>query len=268
MRASLSLRRLAAGPSPDLLICLAACANGLAARVVEDVRAPAPSLLLGLSPFELLAAALAARLLTQGQGAEAPRVGLAHGLAALAMLAPSASGAWAVLFAFAGWRALRTRGPARAGFLIFAAFALAQAWGAIGFKMVSGPLLALDAALAAQALALLGMAPRVLGNVVEVAGGHSIVVLVTCATLHRLPLALVAALALAAPASLRDCVRICALAAVGYCALNLARLVLMGLSPQHYAFMHEGAGAGLYDAAQTILVFLVAGRRPGPERAP
>jgi hypothetical protein len=268
MLASLSLRRLAAGLSPDLLVCLVACANGLVARVIEDVRAPSPSLLLGLSPFEGLAVFCAARLLTQGQGAEVPRLGLAHGLAALAMLAPSASGAWAVLFAFAGWRALRAKGGARSGFLIFAAFALAQGWSALGFKMFSAPLLALDAALAAQALALLGMAPRVLGNVVEVAGGHSIVVLVTCATLHRLPLALVAALALAAPASLRDCVRVCAVAAVGYAALNLVRLVLMGLSPQHYAFMHEGAGASLYDAAQTILVFLVAGRRPGAERAP
>jgi len=267
MRASLSLRRLAAGPSPDLLICLAACANGLAARVVEDLRAPSPSLLLGLSPFEGLAVFCAARLLTQGQGEEAARISPVHGLAALAMLAPSAAGAWAVLFAFAGWRALRVRGTAQAGFALFCAFALAQAWGAIGFKMVSGPLLALDAALAAQVLAFLGMAPRVMGNVIEAAGGHSIVVLVTCATLHRLPLALVAALALAAPASLRDCVRICTLAAAGYCAFNLVRLTLMGLSPAHYAFMHEGAGASFYDAAQTMLVFLVAGRRPAAERA-
>jgi hypothetical protein len=265
-----SMGRVQARLSLDLLVCLAACANGLVARVIEDLRGPSPSLLLGLSPFELLAAALAARAITQGKAADfAPaRVSLAHGLAALSMLAPSAAGAWIVLFAFSLWRAPHARGMERAGLLVFAGLGLAQAWAAVGFKLISGPLLALDAALTARALDLLGLSTRLVGNVVEVTGGHAIVVLVTCATLHRLPLALVAALALAAPASARRCAMVCVLAGAGYCALNLVRLTLMGLSPDHYAFMHEGAGASLYDAAQTILVFLVAGRKPVEGRAP
>ncbi len=264
MSLAMTLRRACARLSPDLLVCLAACANGLIGRMVDDLRAPSPSLMLGLSPFELLAAALAARALAMAQdereaGATA-RLGLAHALAALAMLAPSAVGAWAVLLAFSLWRMAFVRGSARLGFALFAALAVAEAWAALGFKFFGAPLLAFDAALAARSLELIGVATRTDGNVVETASGHGIVVLVACATLHRMPLALVTALALAAPASARRCLNVCLAVAAGYAALNLVRLTLMGYSPAHYAFMHDGAGASLYEAAQTTMVFLLAGR--------
>lgn len=272
MSLALTLRRTRASLSPDLFVCLAACANGLIGRVVDDLRGPSPSLMLGLSPIELLAAALAARVLAMAQdereaGASA-RLGPAHALAALALLAPSAVGAWAVLLGFCVWRMAFVRGSARVGFALFAAFAVAQAWAALGFKFVGGPLLAFDAALAARSLELIGVAARTDGNVVETASGHAIVVLVACATLHRMPLALVAALALAAPASARRCLNVCLAVAAGYAALNLVRLSLMGLSPAHHAFMHDGAGASLYDAAQTVLVFLLAGRSAPPSPQP
>jgi hypothetical protein len=79
-------------------------------------------------------------------------------------------------------------------------------------------------------------------------------------------LALLAAIALSvtalgARATLRQLAVIGALAAAGYAALNLLRLVLMGWSAPLYAFMHDGHGASLYDAAQTMLVFLVSRSR-------
>ena len=262
-------------PGASVLVCLVACLGGLLGRIIDDLRAPTPTLLLGLSPLELLVIFFAARALLQSD--EPREVGAPHLLAALALLAPSGGLSWIALAAFASWRFMFTQGNARIGFALFAALALSEVWMSIGFKILGGYLLPLDAQLAAQALALLGFPTQVVGNVVQVSGGNNIVVLITCASLHRIPLALLAAVALCvtapdARATLRQLVIVGALAMLGYCALNLLRLVLMGWSAPLYAFMHDGHGASLYDAAQTMLVFLVsrvaspaADAEPGPE---
>ncbi|MDB5571271.1 MAG: hypothetical protein JWN93_2454 [Hyphomicrobiales bacterium] len=259
MTAVMATVRTLPRPSATLLVCLAACAGGLLGRVMEDLSGAEQTLLLGLSPLELLVIFVAARLVMSGDPAEAG-VGAPHALAAVGLLAPSGALAWGVLGAFASWRAIGASAPVRTGLLLLAALAVSEAWMSVGFKTVAGHLLALDAQVAAVTLALLGFPTQVVGNVVEVAGGNNIVVLVTCATLHRLPLAIVAAMALAAPASPRRALVVCALVAAGYAALNMARLVGMGVSGEWYAFLHNGAGASLYDAAQTALVFLVASR--------
>lgn len=248
-------------PSASALVCLAACLGGLLGRIIDDLRAPTPTLLLGLSPLELLVMFFAARAIIQS---DEPRdVGAPHIIAGLALLAPSGGLAWIALCAFASWRFMFTQGQARIGFALFAVLALSEIWMSIGFKILGGYLLPLDAQLAAQTLALLGFPTQVVGNVVQVSGGNNIVVLITCASLHRMPLALLAAIALCVTApgarpSLARLAIIGALATAGYAALNLLRLVLMGWSGEHYAFMHDGHGASLYDAAQTMLVFLVS----------
>ena len=248
-------------PGASVLVCLVACLGGLLGRIIDDLRAPTPTLLLGLSPLELLVMFFAARALLQS--CEPREVGAPHIISGLALLAPSGGLSWIALGAFASWRFMFTQGNARIGFALFAALALSQVWMSIGFKILGGYLLPLDAQLAAQTLAVLGFPTQVVGNVVQVSGGNNIVVLITCASLHRMPLALIAAIALAvtapgARATLRQLSLIGALAMLGYAALNLVRLVLMGWSAEHYAFMHDGHGASLYDAAQTMLVFLVS----------
>ena len=251
-------------PGASVLVCLVACLGGLLGRIIDDLRAPTPTLLLGLSPLELLVMFFAARAIIQSD--EPREVGAPHLIAGLALLAPSGGLAWIALGAFASWRFMFTQGQARMGFALFAAFALSEIWMSIGFKSFGGYLLPLDAQLAAYTLGLLGFPTQVVGNVVQVTGGNNIVVLITCASLHRMPLALLAAVALAittpgARANLRQLSLIGALAMLGYAALNLVRLVLMGWSPLMYAFMHDGHGASLYDAAQTMLVFLVSRRK-------
>jgi hypothetical protein len=179
-------------------VCLAACLGGLLGRIIDDLRAPTPTLLLGLSPLELLVMFFAARALLQS--CEPREVGAPHIIAGLALLAPSGGLAWIALGAFASWRFMFTQGQARIGFALFAVLALSEVWMSIGFKVLGGYLLPLDAQLAAQTLALLGFPTQVVGNVVQVSGGNNIVVLITCASLHRMPLALLAAIALAVTA--------------------------------------------------------------------
>jgi hypothetical protein len=258
MAAALAMIRTVPLSGGALLVCLAACAGGLLARVVEDLSGAAPTLLLGLSPLELLIIFVAARALAQAGAGE--RIGAPHALAALGLLVPSGAAAWIALGAFALWRSLWENAQARFALLLFAALALSELWMSVGFKTVASLLLPLDAQMTAYVLGLVGFAPQVTGNVVQVPGGNTIVVLVTCATLHRMPLAILAAIALAAPASRRQLVQVGVLVVIGYGALNLARLVGMGVSAEWYAFLHQGTGASLYDAAQTALVFLAARR--------
>ena len=84
--------RTIAVPGASLLVCLAACLGGLLGRIIEDLRAPAPTLLLGLSPLELLVMFFAARAILQS--CEPRDVGASHMIAALALLAPSGGLSW------------------------------------------------------------------------------------------------------------------------------------------------------------------------------
>lgn len=251
-------------PGASVLVCFAACVGGLMARVMEDVRGAEPTLLLGLSPLELLVIFVAGRALAlagdEAPGVDPHRISGLHLLAAFGLLAPSGAVAWGVLGAFALVRSLWASRQARLALLLFVALAASELWMSVGFKAVASFLLPLDAQIAALTLALLGFPTQVVGNVIDVSGGNNIVVLVTCATLHRMPLALVAALALAAPAAPRQLMQVGVLVVIGYAALNLARLTAMGVSLDLYSFLHDGAGASLYDAAQTALVFLAARR--------
>lgn len=237
--------------------CVLACASGFLDRVFADLRSDSPSLTLGLSPLELLVVVLAARTIqTLGQ----KRFSQRHLVLALALAVPSGATAWIALAVFASYEAWRARAGERMGFVLFVGLAVCELWMTVGFKSLAPMLLPLDAAMAAAGLRVAGFATQVTNNVVEVAGGNSIVVLVTCATFHRMPLALLAAVALAPAVSPRPLIAMCLTVAICYFALNLARLVAMGWSPEAYAFMHDGTGASLYDAAQTMLVFLVAMR--------
>lgn len=244
---------------PALAVCLAACACGLVGRVIEALRSAQPSLLLGLSPLELLAIFMAARLIFTSQDNDQPSRWVIWP-AALLLLPPSGAGAWIVLGLVGLAQALRTQGEARAGYLVFAMLGVAQLWVTIGFKVASGPLLAFDAQLVAWLMQGLGFAPARIGNVVEIPDGNTIVVLLTCATFHRMPVAIVAALSMSAPAAARDLAPVVARVAAGYFILNMGRLCAMGWSPEAYAFMHDGTGASLYDGAQTLLVLLAARR--------
>lgn len=230
--------------------------------MIEDLRAAQTSLLLGVSPLELLTGVIAMRLIL-GASDEARRASWLTWTAAAALLPPSGAGAWATLCLFALLKARRSQGEVRAGYLIFSALGAAELWANIGFKLAAGPLLAADAQATAWLLQSLGFEATRVGNVVEVANGNNIVVLLACATLHRLPIAALAAVALSTPAPARELAKAVAWATAGYTIINMGRLVAMGWSPESYAFMHNGAGASLFDAALVALVFLAA-RRSGP----
>ena len=239
------------------VVCLACCANGFLDRVIQDLRGPAPTIMLGLSPFELLIAFVAIRELG---GAVHKRLGLAHFALALLLLVPSGAVAWAGLAAFGAYAALRTRGEDRFGPLLLVGLAAGQLWATLGFKAFDDLFLAADAHIAALGLAALGYATSVTGNVVNAPDGNSIVILITCATFHKMPLAVVAAFALAGPARVIRFAEIGAIVVVGLALMNFGRLVLMGFSPGVYVFMHDGTGAQLFEAAQTVLIFLAAMR--------
>ena len=235
--------------------------NGLAYRIVEackDGGSDAPLDFFGVSPFEFLVGAVAARLLWSAEPVfRGPYPMAAVALYMVAMLWPSSLVAWLLTTALAAALVLGARGPARSGALLFAALGAWEIWSAVLEPAAAKGLLALDADVVARILSTLREDVVRLGNVVGAADGHRIVVLVGCSTAHFLPLALLGAAALLLvrrePFSTKTVLGLGVLAAT-LGAMNLTRLTLMAWSDDAYRFVHGPSGAMIFDALTSALI--------------
>ena len=247
------------------LLLAAEAANGLVFRVVEawkEQGADAAFGFFGVSPIELVVIGVAAKLLFEagnlGGGASA---NVAAALFALGVVWPSSLLAWPLTASFALFAALGTRGPARAGALVFAALAVWEIWSTVVEPTVSKWLLPLDAGAVARLLSFFRDGVVQYGNVVGQGAGHQIVILVGCSTAHLVPLAVLGATALMLVRLDRltgaSVARIVGLAlALGIA--NLARLTLMAVSSDAYLVIHNGAGPMAFDALNTMLIVAAA----------
>jgi hypothetical protein len=243
------------------LLLVGGALNGLVYRVIEaskDMGSDAPFDFFGVSPFELLVAGVAIRLLWD----EKPIFTGAFAWAAVAltmigMLWPSSLAAWILTAALASMLALGARGSVRSGALLFAALGAWEIWTAVIEPMAAANLLALDADAVARLLSTVREDVVRIGNVVGAPDGHRIVVLVGCSTAHFLPLALLGATALLLVRGERvgppAIVGLAGLA-VALAAMNLTRLTLMAWSPDLYHFVHGSSGATIFDALASLLI--------------
>ncbi len=254
-------------PAPTLdgrfasLLLSGGALNGLVYRVVETARdngSDAPFDFYGVSPFELLVAGVAIRLLwSQSSIFEGPVAWAAAAATMIGMLWPSSLVAWLLTTALASVLALGARSAARSGALLFAALGAWEIWSAILEPVAAASLLALDADAVARLLSSLREGVVRIGNVVGAPEGHRIVVLVGCSTAHFLPLALLGAAALLLVRRERFGVpAIFGLAglAVALAAMNLTRLTLMAWSADFYHFVHGSSGATIFDALTSLLI--------------
>jgi hypothetical protein len=246
------------------LACLvvAAMAGALAGPVATSVRneglAGAALDLLGVSAATWLAAGIGLAALRRGASIAVPMLPAAYAMALVGLL-PSANLSWLALAALLCLLLLRGGhdAPTRTGLVILTVLALREPLASLALSLLAAPLVSLDAAMVARLLELAGTQSTRTGNIVENAEGLKLIVLTGCASFSNLSLALLAWFAVVRGAGmpLRARQRAAGIVlAVLLVFVNIARLAAMSLSPQAYAWIHDGMGAEVFLAAQIALV--------------
>lgn len=123
-------------------------------------------------------------------------------------------------------------------------------WGRLLLHIFSGPILAIDAAVVGS---LIGTPAQ--GNIIHAVEGQRFFIAEGCSSLHNMSLAIV----LWTTAAVLFHVRIdrrFMLVGLGMIiwmfVVNVGRIALIGLSPEHYYFFHEGTGAALFGWASLL----------------
>ena len=250
-------------PGVTGLLLVGGWLHGVAARLAWTWRDSGDDNLsqaLGVSPMELMIAAIAAVGLYRGAAAE--RLGLPALGFVLLLLVPSSLAAYGALLLFALWVAAGSAGQTRSSALLFAGPGACGLWGVL-YEQIAG-----DWPLRADAILTQGLLQTVLpgveraGNVLGVPGGHRIVILAGCSTAYGLPLVLLSLAAL----SLRDgrlpprFGRAALGLAALYWAANLLRLTCLGVSGDFYRIGHGPYGEMLFDALVIATPLAIAGR--------
>jgi hypothetical protein len=249
---------------PELfsILYLLGIANALAPAVFPALRGDDPfqALAAVLDIVTLAAVAAGIHLLWQTPPTAVRRADWAVAAAIVPLLlVPHRAGSWLALTGlalYAIWRDRRSVSAVASG-SIFLALAASSFWGPVLVQAFSSTVLALDAALTAAMLDVLGsgQVERV-GNLI-ISGQTTILVLVGCASLpivlHGLLLWIVVARLLRPQWRLVDLLALLAIGGVVLMA-NALRLALMGLSPHTYQWVHGPAGANAFNIGLLLVI--------------
>ena len=230
--------------------------EGLKAALVES---------LGLSVIVWIALCVGINLILQGRREAATLFDLVvAGISIACLLAPSSKLSWLVLAAFSAieWFRSRPKTAERAGALIILALTVPVFWGKVLFSAFSEPLLEMDASIVGG---LVGM-PHV-GNAIKMPGqAGELWIAAGCSSFANVSLTFLWWAVLAPFSRAKGIFRplaTCLLACVCVSALNLARISLMALQPEHYEVLHGPIGAALANWLTTgvIIVLGIVGMR-------
>lgn len=242
--------------------------NGFAVRIAETWQSAgqaggAVSLFFGVSPFEVVAAAVGLFLLMQpGAETKTPRLLIwPEALLLAGLLVPSSTVSWVCTGLYAGQLALRGQGAFRQGAGLFVLLALAALWSSVGLRWFALAITSIEAQIIWLGLSQLRDDIGQTGNVIGVAGGHQLIILAACSSASLLPKALLALAAVAAFLECRSQALLGWLAAGLVVALTLgnwARLGAMAWSAEMFELTHGPIGANIFDLFQTSII-LTAG---------
>jgi len=238
---------------------IGAALNGLIVTIVAGVAEGGGGLTFGISPFQLVALFVAAKLSLSPDetGPAAAGTLWLESLIVAMILVPSSAVSWLALAIYAGYQTYHSNGGRRTGALIFLAVGLASLWSSVILKWIALPVTTAEAYVLTQALSLLRPDILQVANVVGNPDTHSLILMTKCTTADALPLA---AVALAAVAYLmgdvnqrklkRALLALCGL----YVVANLLRLAGMAWSAEAYGLVHGPIGANVFDLFQVLLV--------------
>jgi exosortase/archaeosortase family protein len=131
-------------------------------------------------------------------------------------------------------------------------------WGPLILNIFAVPVLALDAHIVGHTIG-----SAVDGNVVQFArSGEAFLIAKGCSSVHNISLAIVLWCTAVALFDLRIDARLLAFGAAMVAlmfGINIARLCLIGLFPEHFEFLHSGSGAVLFGWIGLVGMAIVAG---------
>ena len=249
------------------VLLIGGCLNGFVVRIIEIVGTAGPSsLTLGLSPFELIALLVAAKLALGTPTTVDLGLGWAEIATLSVLMLPSSAASWAAVAGYAVVHAIRSArsndNAQRAAALLFLALALCALWSSVVLKALAVPVTQAEAFLVGQLVALVRPDIVQSGNVIGNPETHSLILMTACTTANGLPLALLALVAVTRLLGGSDWRRM-PMAAAGLAFLygmsNIVRLAIMSLSGDAYAITHGPIGANIFDGLLTLGVLTLGG---------
>ncbi len=244
------------------MLLLGGALNGFVVRIAEQWHLNAgQAALFGISPFELIAIAVAAYLYFECPNPARIGFGLAEILFLTALMIPSSTFSWAATAVYAFYHAGRSGSGERTASLLFLGLALCSIWSSVIMKWISVPVTAFEANIIWYMLSFFRDDIQLDGNVMGIPGGHQIILMIACSTIYGLPKALLGLIAIAlflGPVKTRPLGQSAVLVVIAYALANFIRLFVMTWSDPAFQIAHGPIGANIFDAAVTIIVFATA----------
>lgn len=235
-------------------------ANGLANRVkssIEDGLGEAALRLFGINAVLWFALYVIVRLGLEARTDE--RLHRFDGLIGLGVLAaallPLPLVGTVAAIAAAGWLFVTSAGgtPTHRMALVGLAMSGPLLWGPVTMRLFAPEVVQLEAALIGGLTGL-----QTVSNVLSSPDGHSVFVIYSaCSSLLNVSLAILLLVALTQRLNIRLSPRFIPTALFAVAAtilVNIVRLACIGFMPQHYTFIHEGAGSMMFGLASLLLM--------------
>lgn len=239
------------------VIMIGAALNAFVVTILASLNEGGGGLTFGISPFQLVAIFVAARLSFEPDETEAPRAPWLEAIVIALILVPSSAVSWFALAIFAGYQAWHSRGARRTGSLIFLAAALASIWSSVILKWLALPVTTAESYLLGQMLLLVRPDIVQVANVVGNPSTHSLILMTKCTTSDALPHAAVAVAAVAyllGEVNTRKLGQAVLLLCAIYFVANMLRLAAMAWSSETYTLVHGPIGANVFDLSQATVV--------------
>ena len=244
------------------LLLLGGTVNGFVVRIIESWQLSGGSaIFFGISPLELIVIAVAAIIYIETQSEVTFNPGIAELAFLAALLIPSSAASWAATFFYAVFHATRTQDHEQNAALLMAALAASALWSSIVMKWIAIPVTNFEASLVWQIISQFRDDLTLNGNIIGLADGHRIVLLIACTTAYGLPKAALGFFAISLflrnqnPKSLFNGL---VATVIFYAAANLVRLISMSWSEPLFHIAHGPIGTNLFDATTTAAIFLIA----------
>jgi len=249
-----------------LIVALLGCVNLLSYEVISTTLSKGWSDVLmttfGVSIVVWLAIVLASRLVLKSSVEPAGKIdyGLAC-IACLLYLIPSSFVASVAMGTYTLIQVFRRHASARAtaGLLIFLIIAWRGPLINLLFSLFSKQLLTFDAILTTQVLNLFHMSADRVGNIINTAGQHVVIILRVCSPFTNISLAMLGWVAVTRtlfPVWQKIDLWVGLLLAVTIIVSNTIRISIMAVGIDYYHFMHTGYGKDIYEMVVLVITLL------------